>query len=146
MKASTARTLFSRTTTVSADIEATADVVWGHLVDGAAWPSWTSTVVSFTGQIAPGAAIALRSSLDPSRTFKLKVRVFAPPQTLVWGDGMGERSYELQRTGERRVTLTMREKIGGPLFPLFARMIPSFDDAFDTFVADLKRRAEGAQP
>ncbi|MBL8958389.1 MAG: SRPBCC domain-containing protein, partial [Gemmatimonadetes bacterium] len=39
-------------------------------------------------------------------------------------------------------TVTMHEKIGGPIFPLFARMIPSFDAAFDQFAADLKRAAE----
>jgi len=36
----------------------------------------------------------------------------------------------------------MREKIGGPLFPLFAKMIPPFDDSFDQFAADLKEEAE----
>jgi hypothetical protein len=36
----------------------------------------------------------------------------------------------------------MQEKIGGPLFPLFAGMIPSFDASFDQFALDLKNEAE----
>ncbi len=36
----------------------------------------------------------------------------------------------------------MTEKIGGPLFPLFAKMIPSFNDAFDAYARDLKTEAE----
>lgn len=37
----------------------------------------------------------------------------------------------------------MTERIAGPLFPLFAKMIPPFDDAFETFAKDLKKEAEG---
>ena len=36
----------------------------------------------------------------------------------------------------------MRENIGGPMFPLFAGMIPSFDEFFEQFAADLKKAAE----
>ena len=36
----------------------------------------------------------------------------------------------------------MVEKIGGPLFPLFANMIPPFDASFEQFAKDLKNEAE----
>jgi hypothetical protein len=36
----------------------------------------------------------------------------------------------------------MTEKIGGPIFPLFARMIPSFDQSFEQYAKDLKKEAE----
>ena len=36
----------------------------------------------------------------------------------------------------------MTEKIGGPLFPLVAKMIPSFDKSFEQFAIDLKKEAE----
>ena len=39
----------------------------------------------------------------------------------------------------------MSEKIGGPLFPLFARYIPSFDESFERFADDLKKEAESIQ-
>jgi hypothetical protein len=32
--------------------------------------------------------------------------------------------------------------MGGLLFPLFSRMIPPFDEAFEQFTADLKIEAE----
>jgi hypothetical protein len=38
----------------------------------------------------------------------------------------------------------MAEKIGGPVFPLFANKIPSFDASFTRFAADLKAAAEKA--
>ena len=37
---------------------------------------------------------------------------------------------------------SMNEKIGGPVFPLFAKMIPSFDKSFEEFASDLKKEAE----
>jgi hypothetical protein len=58
-----------------------------------------------------------------------------------WGDAMGNRNYTLTPI-DGGVNFTMSEKIGGPLFPLFARMIPSFDDAFNQYAADLKKEAE----
>ena len=36
----------------------------------------------------------------------------------------------------------MTEKIGKPLFPLFAKMIPAFDESFEKFANDLKKEAE----
>ena len=67
---------------------------------------------------------------------------FDAPRLLSWGDAMGERSYSLAANDSGTVRFTMREKIGGPVFPLFAWMIPSFDASFDRFAADLKRAAE----
>ncbi|MFT6210111.1 MAG: hypothetical protein ACJATE_000716 [Bacteroidia bacterium] len=52
-----------------------------------------------------------------------------------WGDAIGNRNDTLTST-EGGVNFTMIEKIGGPLFPLFARMIPPFDDAFNQYAAD----------
>lgn len=36
----------------------------------------------------------------------------------------------------------MTEKIGGLLFPLYAKYIPPFDKSFEQFAADLKKEAE----
>ena len=36
----------------------------------------------------------------------------------------------------------MVEKIGGPLFPFFAKMIPPFDQAFEQYAKDIKNEAE----
>jgi hypothetical protein len=57
---------------------------------------------------------------------------------------MGNRMYSLEK-GAGGVLFTMSEKIGGPFFPLFAKMIPSFDESFEQFAADLKKEAETIQ-
>lgn len=141
-KATTIRHTFSRETSVAIEIQAEAKVVWALLTAAADYPKWSSTVVGIDGDIALGNTIKLRSTLDPKRTFKLKVKEFSPPNRLVWGDAMGKRTYEVTDKGEGKLLFTMHEKIGGPVFPLFAHMIPSFDESFDQFATDLKRRAE----
>ncbi|HNA88586.1 MAG TPA: SRPBCC domain-containing protein [Anaerolineales bacterium] len=143
-KAVTARTMFSRETTVGVEIEAEASIVWALLTRAADYPRWNSTVISIKGDIREGETIELKSTLDEKRTFKLKVKEFSPEKRLVWGDAMGNRVYALEKAGSK-VRFTMTEKIGGPLFPLFAGMIPSFDESFEKFAADLKKEAETIQ-
>jgi hypothetical protein len=55
---------------------------------------------------------------------------------------MGNRVYTLSKNQSGRVVFSMAEKIGGPIFPLFAKMIPSFDKSFEQFAIDLKKEAE----
>ena len=143
-KAVTARTMFSRETTVGVEIEAEASIVWALLTRAADYPRWNFTVISIKGDIREGETIELKSTLDEKRTFKLKVKEFSPEKRLVWGDAMGNRVYALEKAGSK-VRFTMTEKIGGPLFPLFAEMIPAFDESFETFAADIKKEAETIQ-
>lgn len=97
--------------------------------------------MSIDGEIRSGGQVRLISKLDPKREFKLSIKNFEPPTKLVWGDMMGTRAYSLRQEGDETL-FTMTEKIGGPLFPLFAKMIPSFDESFDTYARDLKVEAE----
>ena len=143
-KAITIKKTFSRETSVSASIAADPAIVWALLTHAADYPRWNSTVISIQGEIKAGAAIELKSTLDEKRVFKLKVKEFLPEKRLVWGDAMGSRVYSLERSGSG-TNFSMTEKIGGPLFPLFAGMIPSFDESFDKFTADLKKEAETIQ-
>lgn len=140
-KATTIKKTFSRTTSISQLIDADAKTIWDALVNASDYPNWNSTVISIEGNIAEGEKIKLKSTLDPSRTFKLKVKEFIPQEKLVWGDAMGKRTYTLTRKGQATV-FSMTEKIGGLMFPLFASKIPSFDESFEQFVADLKKKAE----
>ena len=55
---------------------------------------------------------------------------------------MGNRVYTIEKSKGDRIVFTMTEKIGGPIFLLFAKYIPSFDDSFEQFAADLKKEAE----
>lgn len=143
-KATTVKKTFSRETSVGATIEADPAIVWALLTHAADYPRWNSTVTSIKGEIKAGATIELKSTLDEKRTFTLKVKEFVPGKQLVWGDAMGNRVYSLEKSGSG-TQFSMSERIGGPLFPLFAGMIPSFDESFDKFTADLKKEAETIQ-
>ncbi|MCU0425652.1 MAG: SRPBCC domain-containing protein [Candidatus Kapabacteria bacterium] len=140
-KAVTTKATFSRETSVSISIDAATTVVWALLTNAADYPRWNSTIVSLEGTIAQGQQIRLVSTLDPKRTFKLTVKEMEANKRLVWGDAMGKRVFTLE-TSASGVVFSMTEKIGGPLFPLFARMIPPFDASFEQFASDLKKAAE----
>ncbi len=144
-KAVTTKKMFSRETSVSITIQADQVIVWALLTNASDFSRWNSTVVSLEGEIKPGHKLKLKSTLDEKRTFNLKVKEFEPEKRLVWGDSMGNRVYTLQRDAGDTVKFTMKETIGGPIFPLFARYIPSFDKSFEQFAADLKKEAEAIQ-
>lgn len=140
-KAITKKKLFSRSTTISQIIKADESIIWNLLTNASDFPRWNSTIISIDGDIKKGQKIKLKNTLDPKRVFNLKIKDEIPLNKLVWGDAMGERTFSLKK--ERENTLfTMSEKIGGPIFPLFAFLIPSFDESFEQFTEDLKREAE----
>lgn len=141
-KATTIKTTFNRQTSVSIDINADTSIVWILLTKAPDYPRWNSTVISIEGNIALGEKIKLKSTLDAKRTFNLKVKEFEPERRLAWGDAMGNRVYTLTINANGTTTFSMVEKIGGPFFPLFAKMIPSFDQSFEIFASDLKKEAE----
>ncbi len=140
-KAHTTKKLFSRETTVSVLINTEPEKIWKILVDVANYKNWNSTIISIEGEIKTGGEIKIIPSINPNRTFKLKIKVFEPYTKMVSGDAMGRRNFLLEKVSGG-TQFTMTEKIGGPLFPLFAKMIPPFDDAFDAYARDLKKEAE----
>jgi uncharacterized protein YndB with AHSA1/START domain len=144
-KAITMKNTFSRETSVSTTIYADPAIVWALLTHVSDIPRWNSTVTSIKGEIREGGTVELKSILDEKRTFKLKVKEFVPEKRLVWGDATGSRVYTLDQVKPAEVRFTMSEKIGGPLFPLFAGAIPSFDETFERYAADLKKEAETIQ-
>jgi len=140
-----ARTLkktFSRETGISLDIQANPKTIWELLTNAPNYPNWNTTIVSINGNISKGGKIQLISKLDPKRVFKLSILDFEPEKLLSWGDALGKRVFTLLPNSKGSVNFTMIEKIGGPLFPLFAKMIPSFDASFEQFSKDLKLEAE----
>lgn len=141
-KASTVKTTFSRETSVSIEIEADPAIVWALLTKASDYPRWNSTVTAIEGTIAPGEKIKLKSTLDAKRTFTLQVKEFEVEKKLVWGDGQGNRTYTIKKNDGGSVFFSMSEKIGGFMFPLYANMIPSFDQSFEQFARDLKKESE----
>ena len=141
-KAQTFRSSFHRETSVSILINADPAIIWAILTKASDYPRWNSTVTSLEGNIALGETIKLKSILDAKRTFKLKVKEFDPEKKLVWGDGQGNRVYTLKRNNDGAVVFNMNERIGGLMFPLYAKMIPSFDQSFEEFAKCLKKESE----
>jgi len=141
-KAVTTKKTFSRETAVSLDIQADKSVIWALLTNAGDFSRWNSTVISIEGVIAKGEKIVLKAKLDPKRAFKLKVKEFEADRQMVWGDAMGNRVFTLKSIGTNLTNFTMSEKIGGPFFPLFAKMIPPFDETFEQYAKDLKNEAE----
>ena len=141
-KAQTVKKTFSRETSVSIQIDAAAAIVWSLLKNASDFSRWNSTVVSLEGEIKVGETIKLKSTLDEKRTFKLKVKELVPEKRMVWGDGQGERVYTITENDREGVVFSMSEKMGGLMFPLYAKYIPPFDESFAQFAADLKKEAE----
>jgi uncharacterized protein YndB with AHSA1/START domain len=144
-KAVTVKKTFSREISVHTTIFADPAIVWALLTRASDVSRWNSTVVSITGEIKERETIELKSTLDEKRTFKLKIKEFVPEKRLVWGDAQGSRVYTIDNGTGSGVLFTMSEKIGGPLFLLFAKYIPPFDESFERFAADLKKEAEAIQ-
>jgi hypothetical protein len=141
-KALTIKKTFSRETLISIDIQADKSIIWALLTNAPDYSRWNSTIISIDGTIAKGGKIQLKSTLDPKRIFKLLVKEFEVDSKLVWGDAMGRRVYTLKSIDSGLTNFSMNEKIGGPIFPLFAKMIPPFDKSFEQFASDLKKEAE----
>lgn len=142
-KAETTRKTFSRETSVSIEIDATPEVIWAILTNAEQFPKWNSTVTSLEGKIEVGEKIVIKSILDADRIFKLKVKSMDSPKEMVWADGQGKRVYALSSTSGGKVVFKMTEKIGGLMFPMYAKHIPPFDEVFEKFASDLKEEAEG---
>lgn len=144
-KAITEKTTFSRTTSVSTTIKADPAIIWKLLTNASDFPRWNTTVISIEGSIALGEKIKLKSTLAPKRTFKLKIKDMESQKSLTWGDGQGNRVYTLKMGDNGNTVFNMTEKIGGFMFPMYAKHIPSFDQSFEQFAADLKKEAESIE-
>lgn len=55
---------------------------------------------------------------------------------------MGTRTFTLTSMSDGQTRFQMSEVNGGPIFALFAKLIPPFDESFNQFVSDLKAVAE----
>ena len=132
---------------VKRTIDARPERVWELLTDAAGYTAWNPTVISLQGQIAVGETIKLVSTVNPKRTFSLKVTELQGPRRMVWSDGMplglfkGVRTYSLS-PAEAGSEFAMEEVYSGPLAPLITRAIPDLTDSFAQFAEGLKAAAE----
>ena len=132
----------------SSVITAAPDRVWAVLVDGAHYPDWDSGVVRVEGTIAPGETIKVVSSVNPGRTFPVKVTQFDPGRAMTWTGGMplglfaGVRTFSLTPAADGTTRFEMREAYSGPLASMMTRSIPDLGPSFTQFANGLKQRAE----
>jgi hypothetical protein len=132
----------------ASSISAPPDQVWARLTDAASYPKWNPTVVKLDGTIALGQTIKLVSTLDPKRTFKLKVAELDAPRRMVWSSGMplglfsGRRTFTLTPRGDGGTDFAMEEVFSGPMAPMITKAIPDMTESFAQFAAALKAAAE----
>lgn len=148
--ASTTKKAFNRSTSVSIQIDADPAIIWTLLTNASDFPRWNSTVISLEGEIREGNKIKLKSTVDSSRTFKLKVKSMNPETEMIWKSGAapffrGVRTYSITRNPDGTSTFTMKEKLGGLMFPMASKSIPPFDESFEQFAKDLKKEAESIE-
>ncbi|MEM9039865.1 MAG: SRPBCC domain-containing protein [Actinomycetota bacterium] len=136
----------------STQIGTDPQTVWAVLTDLEGYTSWDSGIVETTGTIGAGAKIAIRSAVDPGRTFRLRVTELEGPTTMRWTGGAplrlftGRRTFQLRPFGDGSTTeFHLREEFTGPLVPLIWRSMPDLQPSFDRFAAGLRARAEAAR-
>lgn len=133
---------------VQRTIEAEPDAIWSLLTDAASYSGWNPSVIGIEGTIGPGERIALRSTVNPKRAFKLTVTEFSPPRSMVWADGMplglfkGVRTYTLTPREDGATEFSMEEIFSGLLEPLISKSIPDMSESFEQFADGLKTAAE----
>lgn len=148
--AKTDKKTFSRATSVTIIIDADPSIIWSLLTNASDFTRWNSTIISLNGEIKKGKKIKLKSTVDSSRSFKLKVKTIEPEKKMVWKSGMapffrGIRTYLLTGNPDGTTTFSMREKLGGIMYPMASKSIPPFDESFEQFAKDLKSEAESIQ-
>ena len=146
-KATKTKHTFNQTVSIKTMINAKPEVIWALLTKGMDYPRWNSTIVSLEGEIESGKTIVLKATIDPKRSFKLKVSKMVDGKSMVWQSGMapffkGVRTYELSSMGETKTQFSMVENMGGLMFPMAAGQLPDFTAPFEQFAADLKKEAE----
>lgn len=137
---------YSVTTNISAD----PDTIWGILTDGSSYTQWDSGVEKVEGSIGPTETIKVCSKISPGRAFPVKVTEFTPGQKMTWSGGMplglfkGVRTFTLSPEGNGTTNFTMREEFTGPMVPLIWRSMPDLEPTFQQFANGLKQQAESA--
>ena len=132
---------------VEIEIDAAVEAVWTLLEDVNRWTDWNSTIVSLEGSIEDRGRVILVSKVDPSRTFKMRVRNVDTNLGMEWIDGVpgffrGIRTYKTVPIGDSATRFAMTEELKGIMVPMAAGSMPDFRPSFEAFAADIKRAAE----
>jgi hypothetical protein len=134
-------------------IDAPAEKVWGVLTDFAGYAEWNPSLPSISGELRPGATVALTLGMPgrPSPKVKAEILEVDPGRRLTWHGNAGadwlfagDREFVIDGQPDATVLFTHVEDVRGALFPLFrAFMGGAIQRSHDNFNDALKARAEG---
>lgn len=128
------------------DVNATADVVWSVLQDGAQYPSWVPGVAGVDGGIQDGESITLIGA-DDGEDARLHVTTATNRRRMTWrsGPGLGldssEVAFELAET-EFGCTVVLDRRDSGLLHGLLGHEEEDPKARLEELAANLARAAE----
>jgi hypothetical protein len=136
-------------------VAASAETVWGILVDFDRWSEWNPSVPSISGDARPGSTLAMTLAMPrrPSAKVKAEITEFVPERRFSWhgtigGDRLfaGTRVFEIESQPDGTVLVTHVETVTGLLFPVFRTVMGSaILEHHDNLNAALKDRAENTK-
>jgi hypothetical protein len=135
-------------------IAASAETVWGILVDFEHWSEWNPSVPSISGDAEVGNTLAMTLAMPgrPSAKVKATITELVPDRRFSWhgnigGDRFfsGTREFEIDEQPDGTVQVTHVETVTGLLFPVFRAVMGSaIQKHHDNLNAALTARAERA--
>ena len=133
-------------------IAAAARTVWAVLTDFQRYGEWNPSLPSISGELRPGAEVALTLGMPgrPSPKVKARFSQVEPLERLTW-DGhagadwlfAGHREFVIEQQPDGDVLFTHIEDVSGALFPVFRVVMGSaIQRSHDAFNQSLKSRCE----
>ena len=136
-------------------VAASAESVWGILVDFDRWTEWNPSVPSISGESRLGSTLSMTLAMPrrPSAKVKAEITELIPERRICWhgnigGDRLfaGNREFEIDPQPDGTVLVTHVETVTGLLFPVFRAVMGSaIQEHHDNLNSALKERAEGSE-
>jgi hypothetical protein len=135
-------------------VAASAEAVWGILVDFERWSEWNPSVPSISGDARLSGTVAMTLAMPrrPSAKAKATIAKFVPQRRLCWHGTVGSerifagtREFGIDPRPDGTVNVTHIEDVSGLLCPVFRAVMGSaIQEHHDNLNAALKDRAESA--
>ncbi|MGJ9402931.1 SRPBCC family protein [Arthrobacter sp. KK5.5] len=131
------------------DVDATADTVWGVLVDGARYDEWVPGVVDVEGDVADGQTIRLLTG-DDARDVTVRISAATNRRLLRWESGapLGMytdlHAFELAET-QFGCTVVLTRELLGPLEGLLGRATEDAQGETEELAKALRAAAEARE-
>ncbi len=137
-------------------VAASASTVWAILTDFERYGDWNPSLPSISGELRPGAEVALTLGMPgrPSPKVKARLGQVETDRRLTW-DGnagadwlfAGHREFVIDEQADDTVLFTHVEDVRGALFPIFRAVMGSaIQRSHDAFNDALRTRCERVAP